>query len=182
MPVPGPQLEHRPVQRLERAEHRVAFLRLLSQHGESAAQLAQHARDQLEGMRRLVQREFALDAPQQVGNDGEVAAGVEALAGFGEPRMRDDQRPGPEHEVLHRFGHALQVFALAQLHRGFDRDFAQDLHELYQLQGEAFGLGWAANRSSPGRQAPTRQQSAATTTFLDSVRGAFRGALGLVGA
>ena len=79
-------------------------------------------------------------------------------------------------------GCPLCLGALAQLHRGFDQDFAQDLHELYQLQGEAFGSSWTANRSSPGHHTPTRQQSAATSTFLDSVRGAFRGALGLVGA
>ena len=81
----------------------------MAQHFQSAPQGLHDVRHDFKQMRGLAHGRFVVHAPQQVGDDGQIAAGIELAARVGELRVGDDQRPGVVEKVEHDFGRALYV-------------------------------------------------------------------------
>ena len=128
------QAQHRVVVAHQRVEEGFGLVRLLAQHLQTAPQRLHQTGHHFEQTSRRFQCGLALDAPQQIGDDGQIAARVELAALIGELRVGNHQRPVLEQEVGHHSRHAVQVGAQAEFPRHLVGQRLALLREMHRAQ------------------------------------------------
>ena len=109
------QLEHGPVQLHQSFKKRRALARVAPEQFQPRVQLAQQARDHVDQLGRLLERDLALDAPDQIGHHRAKAHRVHLVVDVDQPGMGHRQRPRAKQKVKDQAGHLVKVRARAHV-------------------------------------------------------------------